>query len=292
LEQKSVLLNMSFLSSMYLGIRMYASAWRFIVLHKLYWFAFIPGGLMVLIFFLGHKLQLHTPDFEPKNVNELVWFCIQLSAEIFIARFLMGFAKYLVVILLSPMLSHISQKTEKIVSNNSYPFKFSQLWKDVKRGMRIAFRNITWEIFLFGLIFCVSLMGWGTIQDSPIHFLIYLVSFYYYGFSFLDYINERLKLSFEQSVRLVRMNRGLAMVLGAVYSLLLWNFIDLSFLYQWKGDQLGVFDGMYNIIKTLILWIMASFAPVWTIVAATLAMHELYDLKKAKTTLESSLIEK
>jgi CysZ protein len=95
----------------------------------------------------------------------------------------------------------------------------------------------------------------------------------------MDYIHERLQMNVQESTQLARENRGIALSIGSVYSILIWNFIDLNTLFDWSGFSADPTQFMLTFFTNLGLWFCASFAPIWAIVAATIAMHDLLDLK-------------
>jgi CysZ protein len=285
--------DMRFLRNLFLGYRAYVKAFRFIIDHKLYWYVGIPAVLMLGIYQMGNMIRLHTPDTSASNMNDIVWYMLRLLLEISISLLLMRFAKYLVVIILSPLLSHLSQKVEFILTGNAYRFSTPQLIDDVKRGFRIAVRNIMWEYFFFIIVYLVARLGWKDAEESPLFYLIFVIGFFYYGFSFLDYINERLRLNMDQSVQFARQHRGLAIAIGSIYSIMIWVPVELSSLFDWSSfSQPGINGGggplvfMYHFIINLLLWICAAFAPIWAIVAATIAMNDLVDLKASKAPSE------
>lgn len=270
---------MQFIRNFFLGIRAYFKAIRFIIEHKLYWYLIAPAILMILIYQAGAMIKEH--HFEPlaNNMNSIVWNLIYAMIEISIAILLMKFAKYLVVVILSPLLSHLSMKTEKVLTGNTYPFNFRQLVHDVKRAMRIVVRNLMWEYFFFVIILIVSFLGWENPRSSPIFYLSFVIGFFYYGFAFLDYINERRRLDIDESILFVRANRGLAIAIGCVYSLLILVPVDVGALVDWSNfsDDPGTVIGRFFL--HLLLWVSASAAPIVAIVASTIAMHDLVDLK-------------
>ena len=270
---------MSFFKDFKLGIQSNLQAFQFIVKHKLYYYCFIPALLMLGIYKIGEQLAQNRFLPEMKTMNDIIWYIFYVMVELSIALLLMKFAKYLVVILLSPLLAHLSQKCERIVTGNKYPFSFSQLWEDVKRGLRIAMRNIMWEYFFFLIIYFIAVLGWESAQSSPVFYLTFIIGFFYYGFSFIDYVNERRRLNIGESILFVRRHRGLAVAIGLVYSFLILMPVDLGKLFAF--DQLSS-EPIYtisNMALHLVLWACASFAPILAIVSATLAMHELVDLK-------------
>lgn len=213
-------------------------------------------------------------------MNEIVWYLLFMMIEISIALLLMKFAKYLVVVLLSPLLSNLSMKTEKMLTGNTYKFNFQQLISDVKRAVRIVIRNIMWEYFFFIIIFVVSYLGWEDPQKSPVFYLTFVIGFFYYGFGFLDYINERRRLNMDQSIMFVRENRGLAVAIGSIYSIMILVPVDLSSFFNWSGFGDAPMSTIGNFLLHLLLWLCASIAPILAIVAATIAMNDLVDLSK------------
>jgi len=279
---------MRFFQNLLVGLRAYVKAFRFILDHKLYWYVLIPAILMLGIYQLGFMIELNKPEAKAENMNQIIWYLMRLLLEISISILLMRFAKYLVVILLSPLLSHLSQKVEFLITGNTYTFSFRQLIHDVKRGFRIAIRNIMWEYFFFLIVYLVAWFGWKEAKDSPLFYLIFVIGFYYYGFSFLDYVNERLQLNIEQSIQFARKNRGLALAIGAIYSIMIWVPVELKALFDWSTFGADPLRFLYDFMLNIILWICAAFAPIWSIVAATIAMNDLLDLKKTRELVVSN----
>lgn len=242
---------------------------------------------MLGIYKVGEYFQTRKTIPTAENMNDIIWFLIHMMIEISIALLLMNFAKYLVVIILSPLLAHLSEKTERILTGNKYPFDPKQFMNDVRRGIRIAIRNLIWQYFFFLLIFLVSFLGWKDPESAPIFYLIFVISFYYYGFSFLDYVNERRKLNIDESVLFVRQHRGLAISLGFIYSLMILVPVDLKMIFSLEGFKDHSFlYGLGQFAIHFILWISASTAPILAIVASTIAMNDLVDLKQNKNKLQ------
>lgn len=279
---------MQFFKHFWLGISAYWDALKFIHQKRWYWYILIPAALMLVIYKLGDMLRTHSvlPNFD--TMNGIVWYAIQLMIEISIALLLMKFAKYLVVIILSPLLSYLSQKCEKELTGNRYPFKMHLLVDDVKRGIKIAVRNIMWEYFFFLIIFIVSKFGWEDPRESPVFYLTFFIGFFYYGFSFIDYVNERRRLEVDESIVFMRKHRGLAIAIGAIYSVLILVPVDLSSLFSAHQIFDNPVTGIPTFLLHLFLWICASVAPILAIVAATISMHKLVDLSKNSHSIKNS----
>jgi CysZ protein len=274
---------MQFLKDLFLGLRSYWKAILFVRTHKLYWYILIPAVFMIGIYKVGEMIQEKKYTPHVSNMNEIVWFMLQLLLEISVALLLMNFTKYLVVIILSPLLAHLSLKTEHKLTGNVYPFDMGQFLKDIKRGIRIALRNLLWQYLFFLIIFVVSFLGWQDPKSSPVFYLIFVIAFYYYGFSFIDYVNERRKLDIEQSVLFVRRHWGLAIALGAVYSVMILVPVDLGVIFSLTGfGEKNFFLSAGELILHILLWVAASTAPILAIVASTIAMNDLVGLKKKR----------
>ncbi|MCH2231535.1 MAG: hypothetical protein MK105_14445 [Crocinitomicaceae bacterium] len=273
---------MRFIKNFLFGMKAYIKAIKFIIEYKLYWYLIFPAILMLIIYKLGSMVKNNRVVPEAENMNEIVWYLLYVLIEISVALLLMKFAKYLVVVILSPLISHLSMKTEKILTGNTYPFSLSQLIHDIKRAMRIVIRNFMWEYFFFLIIFLVSVLGWDDPKSSPIFYLTFVIGFFYYGFAFMDYINERRRLDIDASIVFVRNNRGLAIAIGSIYSLLILVPVDLGALFDWSNFSISPMNTIGRFLLHLLLWLCAAAAPILAIVAATIALDDLVDLKSNK----------
>lgn len=264
-----------FFSEFLIGLKSYWKALTFIRENRLYWYYIIPALLMLIIYFIGNRIMHMEIAANFSNMNGIVWYFIYVGINISISLLLMKFTKYLVVILLSPLLSHLSQRCENILTGNQYPVNLKQIYADVKRGVRLAMRNMLYEYFYFFIILIIAYFIWDEPTKSPLFYLTFLIGFYYYGFSFIDYDNERRKLNEVQSIQFVRSHRGLAMGIGMIYSLLILVPVDLEVLFS--VDKLSNFR-LYTILEFvghLLLWVSASIAPILAIVSSSIAMEEI-----------------
>lgn len=269
-----------FFKEFFVGLKSYWDAFLFIRQHKLFWFVLIPAMLMLGIYKIGFIIKTHVFSSEVANMNDIVWYLIKLFVEISIAILLMNFSKYLVVALLSPLLAYLSQKTERELTGNKYTFNFKQFVNDIKRGIRIVTRNFMWYYFFFTIILLLSFLFWDNPTESPLFYIIYFIGFYYYGFSFIDYVNERRKLNVQESILFIRKHRALAISIGLVYSILIFVPVDLNALFAWKNFMNSPLEVFGNFFVHLFLWFCASFAPILACISATIAMNKLVGLKK------------
>lgn len=161
------------------------------------------------------------------------------------------FGGYIVVICLSPVFAFLSEKTEEILTGNKYKFNGDQMMRDVVRGVLLALRNLFIELFYMIIIFVlglfIPLIG-GVIGS----FLLFFISSYFYGFSFIDYNNERRRMKLKDSVQFMRANKGMAIANGMVFSVFL--------LIPFCGTTL------------------AGFVAIISVIAATISTHKIVDL--------------
>ncbi len=228
-----------FLQGLGKGISDYGRAIRFINKEGLAWFYLVPIIINIGLFIGGFSAIGELTDFlkdealQATTLNEsdswlgetaawlltgTIWLILKI-AFFFMFAYLGG---YIVVIVMSPALAFLSEKTEKILTGHDYPFDIQQLMRDITRGILLALRNMFLEILIIIGFFIIGLfpvIGWLISLVSPIALL--LVSAYFYGFSFTDYVNERQRLSVKQSVQLMKKNRGLITGNGLPFALTL-----------------------------------------------------------------------
>lgn len=161
------------------------------------------------------------------------------------------FGGYIVLICLSPVFAFLSEKTEEVLTGNKYKFNGDQMMRDVVRGILLALRNLFIELFYMIIIFILGLFipFIGGIVGS---LLLFFISSYFYGFSFIDYNNERRRMKLKDSVKFIRANKGMAIANGIVFSLFL--------LIPFCGTTL------------------AGFVAIISVIAATVATHKVVDL--------------
>ncbi len=219
-----------------IALRAYPEAVRFIGKHKLSWYFIFPAIFNVLLFLLGwdvkgrlfdkarnwlfeyitfENLDFWGSEYLDEVLGSVLWVLISVIFFIVFAFF----AGYVVVVLLSPVLAYLSEKTEKIITGNDYPFHFGQFLKDIGRGILIATRNMSIEIIFTVVLFIFSfvpVIGWL----GPV--ILFFISSYFYGFSFIDYINERKKRTIRKSVLYMRIYKGVAIANGCIFALTLF----------------------------------------------------------------------
>lgn len=247
------------LEEIIIAISSYFKAHRFIVKNKLWKWILIPGVIYALLFMIGIYFFWESTAFiidygltksglkswlQKENIHWLNFIFIfgQIILQLILLLLYFSWFKYLFLIIGSPLFAYLSEKTESIILNVDYPFSLKRFFSDIIRGVRIAFRNLLWQtvymvsILIMGLI---PVLGW----IAPL--LSLFIECFYFGFSMLDYTNERKGLSTSASVDFINRHKGLAVGNGmAFYALHLLPVAG---------------------------WI---FAPGYAVIAATLSMQE------------------
>lgn len=220
------------------------AASKFIRKNRLYYFYLVPFIFSLIVYYFLFKyvregadsmvewlmgkwgidqfLTSHSEDWWGKVLNFLTGifkFSIGIGT-FFISMVIM---KYILLAFLSPWFAYISEKTEKKINNQDYPFSWIQLLKDAWRGVLISIRNFAYEISINLLCF---VLGIFVPILSPLLFLINLyVGAYFYGFSMMDYVCERKKLGVRDSILYIKKRKGVALGLGLAMWLL--NYIPI-----------------------------------------------------------------
>ena len=249
------------------GLKSYRQAFTFLLKNKLFYFFLFPIAFNFLIYFLGlsvlNEFRLLTSQyfesfFESFGASEDWWILflnkffsisIWLVSKVFFFYIFSLFGGYLTIIFLSPVFTYLSEKTASIQKGRIYNFKFTQFIKDIFRAIIISARNILVKlvmVFVLFLIGFVQVIGWGISIFGNL-----LIVSYFYGFSFLDYTNERHQLSIKESVEIVRRKKGLAIGLGLVFY--------LCFFIPLLGG------------------LISSFLAIISVVAATISLEETFD---------------
>jgi CysZ protein len=216
------------------AVKAYPAAFNLIVNHNLWIYFICPVLLFILLMIGGTSLinklsdMLHgyvmswinlpsdgssTSGFLSGALN----FIINIGLRIIFFFMYSAILKYLILILLSPVLALLSERVDEIITGKKYVFNFAQLMKDALRGSLIALRNMFIQLALIVacfLLMMIPLVGWL----APAFLVI--INYYFYGFAMLDYTNERYKLSVSESIGFVKKNKGLAIGNGCIFAIL------------------------------------------------------------------------
>jgi CysZ protein len=268
------------------AISTYKTAHHFIIEHRLYYWMLAPIILNVLLFIgfisLGWGYADIISNFLFDLVNIESWELGKLQFLIDIFKFLLALIiqiislliylsliKYLMLILLAPLLAYLSEKTEELYTGKSYPFKLGLFIKNILRGTLVAIKNIFLEILItivFGLLTFVPIIG----LSSPL--LTFMAESYFFGYSMIDYYCERRQMSISQGTRFINQHFSFTLINGLIFNLFL---LLPSIAALFPILLIGVLLKYFIILPIIVL----SIVPVYSIVAATIG---ILDIEKEK----------
>ena len=161
-------------------------------------------------------------------ISKVISISLWIFSKIFFLFLFLMFSGYITIIILSPIFTFLSEKIAAIKTGYNYSFNLLQFFKDIFRAGVIAIRNIFIQfilMLLFVLLGFIPLIGWAISIFGNL-----IVTSYFYGFSFMDFSNERNKLSIKESVNFIRKNGGIPIGIGLVFYCCLLIPIIGSFL--------------------------------------------------------------
>lgn len=220
-----------FFKQLKIGYSAYGKAFKIIFKHKMIKYFIIPVILNILLFWGAWELAGNLVDLSLETIKG--WFqfnefwqkvfdgFIGILVRLLIILVFIYLSGYIVIAIMSPIYAIMSEKVDYIYTKNEYPFSFKQLMIDIGRGIGIVTRNVLIETFVVIAVLFIGLIpviGW----IGPI--ILFLVSSYFYGFSYMDYTNERKKRNLRQSVWVVRKYKGIAFANGSVFALIMMSF--------------------------------------------------------------------
>jgi CysZ protein len=219
------------------GMGDYGKAIHHISEHRMWAYIILPGILCALIGLGIVSLAWGLSDEVGAWLDNL-WrwdwgrSVVQGIAQVFggLLVLLMGLLvfKQIIMVLLSPFMSLLSEKVEKQLLGESaanIPFSLGRVVSDILRGLRLALRNIVRELGATILLLVLGLIPVFTPFTTA---LIFLLQAYYAGFGNLDFALERY-YGYRESIQFVHKNRGLALGNGALFVLMLFTFIGFLF---------------------------------------------------------------
>jgi len=184
-------------------------------------FGLIIGvSLSLLIYFNFDDIGVWMSGLYPFEWGKSVAMTISKWLALFLAIIILAFSfKYIVLILLSPILSYISEVIEEELTGvKSKPFSVKKLFFEIGRSLRINLRNILKELFYTIILFIISLFPIPGVRllTTP---AIIAIQAYYMGFGNLDFLLER-HYNYKGSVKFVEKYRMMAIGNGLGFLML------------------------------------------------------------------------
>ena len=149
------------------GIQLYGKAFGILFSRKFWWFLLFPVIILLLLFIGGNILISLAGDslyglIEAKltawvgGISWLQWVTTTTSVLIkIVLRILyfflfVAFGGYIVLVVMSPVYSWLSERTEAHLTGREFPFSFRQFAWEIFRGILIALRNMIFQLFIDG----------------------------------------------------------------------------------------------------------------------------------------------
>ena len=243
---------MQFFKDIKTGFISYYRSVDFIFRKNLWFYFLFPAAFSFVLLWLGGEAEWELRGINikelPEKDYEMDLLIIGLKAVFVFVSHKMN--RYLVLIILTPFLALLSAQSEKIISGHKNKLSLKQYVADINRSVQIAVRNIFLQMFIMAGWFFLALII-PPIRNYTFYFL-FILGFYFYGFSLMDYTNERKKRNVEDSIKFVRQHFGAAIIIGGIFSSL--------FFIPYAG---------------------IIIAPITGVVAATIAV-DLIDLENKK----------
>jgi len=211
------------MKSIVLTIRSLLEAFDIIRDAKLKKFYLLPGllnaGLIYILYQVSKVLsgeifsQLETL-FKLESYESIAFFAVKILVAC--VAFLLYFFVYkaLLLIILSPFLSYISERVESHIMEREFHFSMRENLHFIWRGVVISLNSFAKEMVATMVFLLLSLI---TPLNLLSPFLIFIVQCYFIGFSFMDYTLERHGYSSKEGTQFLRSNALFAVVNGSIF---------------------------------------------------------------------------
>ena len=212
------------------GIGAYFLAWKHIRKHKLWGYVLLPG-VFALIYgaAMAYLTIMMSSNFGEAVGSKYPWeigltlvtkFASFLGAAVTATFAFLSF-KYVVLIVVSPFMSPLSESVEKSMRGEAFekpPFTIKGAFKDIGRSIKISIRNITREMLIYVLIMALSFVPVINLLSGAIYLVFQA---YYAGFGNMDYTLER-HMKVRETAQFVKKYPGLAVANGGVFIFLIF----------------------------------------------------------------------
>ena len=181
---------------------------------KLWYFMLFPVVIVIVLFVVGNYAVGYWGDglsgvIEAKmtewieGISWLEWvsgvagFLVKLLTRFLYYILFISFGGYVVMVVMSPVYSWLSERTEAIVSGREYPFNLKQLVWEIGRGIAISLRCMILQLLVMIVLFFGSFIPLAGLV-MPV--LTFGVGAYFYGFAFMDYAVERKRFRVKERI--------------------------------------------------------------------------------------------
>lgn len=157
------------------GIQAYGKAFGLLFSRRFWWFLLFPVVTLMLLFVGGNLLVSYAgeglygliEDWVRGLVDGISWLAwvgdatnifIRIVLKVVYFFLFIAFGGYIVLIIMSPVYSWLSERTEAYLTGREYPFSWRELVREIVRGILIALRNmfvqLLLSVFFFFFLLC------------------------------------------------------------------------------------------------------------------------------------------
>ncbi len=236
-----------------LGIRSYFTAFQLLSKYRLWNYLIISGiislaigGLIVGASYItapsisNFMINAYPFDWGRSIIEKIGVYVVGITMVTF------GFFiyKYLILIILSPLMGPLSETLEKRITgtkvgDSGVMFFFKSLF----RGIRISLRNLTRELLLIILVSIAGLIIPPVAVVSTA--VIFCIQAFYVGFGNMDYFLER-RTTVKGSIHFVRQNKPYALGNGIAFL----GLLAIPVLGLFVAPALGTIAATYSILTS------------------------------------------
>ncbi|PVX51964.1 uncharacterized protein involved in cysteine biosynthesis [Balneicella halophila] len=246
-----------------LAIQCYNRGFKLLFHKKIRLFLFIPIVINILLIVGGYSLITNFTDGLSEKIfqltgaenltfwgsayfDELIYGIFYFTFNVLFILSLILYGGFLIIIIMSPFFSIISERIESLETGVDYPFSIKKALQDIWRGIKITVRNAVVQLLLSVVIFII---GFIPILGAFAPILLFVTSSFFYGASFMDFGMERHYPTIRESISFIRQHRVATFGVGALFALSL--FLPLCNLF------------------------LAAFVAIWSVIAGTLVILKI-----------------
>lgn len=194
---------------------------------------FIPGIIITLLF-LVVNLVTNTLFGGNEVAENSKWFLSVFSKIVSVIDFIMTqLYIFIILTLFSPINTILSEKLDTQLTGQKFSFSFIRLINDLFRMILIVIIALSLQFVFIGIWWFIS---WLFNIDNTIIYdsVAFLISAFFFGFSFYDHSLERYKINVFGSIGFAFSNVVLITLTGSLFKLLYY------FPYFWKVSYIGI----------------------------------------------------
>lgn len=125
--------------------------------------------------------------------------------------------KTVLMIILAPFLSYISEKVDTALTGREYKFTFKENIGFVIRGIKVALKCFIKELIFTVVVVC---LGFIPVINIAVPALLFIVQSYFVSVNFIDYTLERKKMGVEETIEFMSKNKLVLCLGGGIFTIL------------------------------------------------------------------------